>query len=1128
MTTTTLATAGTLGLTAAGGYVFGPLGAAAGALVGSFLFGGGSGGKVEGPRLGDLSVAASTYGGVIPVGFGTQKVAGTIIWATEIREEKHTNTQGGALFGGGTKVVEYRYFASFAVALGEGPAGAVTRIWAGDKLIARLRSSDHARANHPKYRFRIYLGSEDQLPDPLIKKHVPANAAPAHRGLVYTVFEDLPLDEFGNRVPPITAEVAWAGAADAVANTAAINSAYQPDHFTIDPTRNRGFVRTGSNGDLVRLNLNTMTEEFRRPITEIYPGFPVHLNAGVTDPDGNLFTFATSSSNRIIKIDGDSLAVSAEATASTNGDHLEILSIYDLAGRTDWVLWVRFLSVETRLYRTEDLSLYWAAPTGVSARPRGSVAGRKDFGRAEAFILASPSITLGAATSFVVLRHIVIEAPFFQDPITGDIPGLSFQDITLQASDFGFDTIVVHAPAYDAVNDRVLFMLDADGSSARHLVVAYKVGEGVVWQVPVDSNETLPPQARFLYEQIWTYGSQAVTVRSAEDGEVLFRQTGFPHDNSVGRVMYDPGNVLYVGGGSPAAAYQIVAGRGSDSALGLDQVVTLLCSRVGLTGGDLDVSELTADEVPGFGIARQISVRGALELLATTYAFEAIESDHQLKFKKRGRPPSRVITEDDLAPLSDRETFRETRAQEVDLPLRFSVRYQDAGLDADEATQTARRIAGPDATMASHNETTLDLPITLTATQAMTVALRQLYGAWLERVMHEWQTDWTHLDLEPGDVVQIALHDGSLFAVRLLQCELGANLAVSWQTVVEESSSYTVPAIPAAALNYLPRIEPVSSEAKLFLLDLPLLQDLHDVQRVATGTYWAGGAYFDPPWQGAMLFSSDDGAVYASVDETFAAVSWGAAINALPDTDTPFQTDITSELRVAMVSGALSPVTTLEMLNGANRAALIRSDGVAEIIQFQDVVLQNGVYTLTNLLRGRRGTEVFTGGHAAGNLFVLLGGVSRRGLPLSRIGATLHHRLVGRGGDLRDAPTNSAALVGRDLMPYAPAHLILAGEVGADIAVTWVRRTRVGGALLDGTGDVPVSEDQELYELALYDGAGNVLRTVTDLSSPAFTYTAAMQAEDFPGGGPGRIAVWQVSAQVGRGFEASAALEFAP
>ena len=163
-----------------------------------------------------------------------------------------------------------------------------------------------------------------------------------------------------------------------------------------------------------------------------------------------------------------------------------------------------------------------------------SVAGRKDFGRAEAFILASPSITLGAATSFVMMRHIVIEPPFFVNPISGDIPGLSFQDITLQASDFGFTTIAVHAPAYDVVNDRVLFMVNADGTSARYLV-SYKVGQGILWTVPVNSNDTLPERARFLYEQIWTYGGQAVTVRSAEDGEVLFRQTGFPHDNSVGR-----------------------------------------------------------------------------------------------------------------------------------------------------------------------------------------------------------------------------------------------------------------------------------------------------------------------------------------------------------------------------------------------------------------------------------------------------------------------------------------------------------------------------------------------------------------------------------------------------------------
>ena len=116
--------------------------------------------------------SSSAYGGVIPVGFGVQKVAGAMIWATDIDEDKNTRKEGGSLFGGGQKIVEYRYFANFAVAFGEGPAGGVLRIWAGDRLIADLRAGAGAYANHPKYRFRIYLGTEDQEPDRLIRQHV--------------------------------------------------------------------------------------------------------------------------------------------------------------------------------------------------------------------------------------------------------------------------------------------------------------------------------------------------------------------------------------------------------------------------------------------------------------------------------------------------------------------------------------------------------------------------------------------------------------------------------------------------------------------------------------------------------------------------------------------------------------------------------------------------------------------------------------------------------------------------------------------------------------------------------------------------------------------------------------------
>ena len=267
-------------------------------------------------------------------------------------------------------------------------------------------------------------------------------------------------------------------------------------------------------------------------------------------------------------------------------------------------------------------------------------------------------------------------------------------------------------------------------------------------------------------------------------------------------------------------------------------MVTSLCERVGLTAADLDVTEIT-DEVHGFGIARQISVRGALEMLAAAYSFDAVESDHQLKFKKRGRSPSRVIPEQDLVPVNaEREAFIETRAQEVDLPLRFTVVYQDLERDADIGTQYAKRVAGPSSAMHSRNEATFDLPLMLTAAEAKGIALRQLHSAWLERTGYEWRLPWTHVDLEPADVVQVALDDGTLLNVRILETELGANLELAWKTVLEESSSYTVTAVPGGGLNYLPQVDPVSSEARLFLLDVPLIRDSDDAGRAATGHYW--------------------------------------------------------------------------------------------------------------------------------------------------------------------------------------------------------------------------------------------------------------------------------------------------
>ncbi|MEM9783371.1 MAG: glycoside hydrolase/phage tail family protein, partial [Pseudomonadota bacterium] len=99
--------------------------------------------------------------------------------------------------GGGSTTVEtteYSYFASFAVALSEGPVDLVGRIWLDDRVV------DLSDIVH-----RVYLGTEDQAPDPFIA--ATEGWAPGYRGTAYIVFERLPLVDFGNRIPQVAAEV---------------------------------------------------------------------------------------------------------------------------------------------------------------------------------------------------------------------------------------------------------------------------------------------------------------------------------------------------------------------------------------------------------------------------------------------------------------------------------------------------------------------------------------------------------------------------------------------------------------------------------------------------------------------------------------------------------------------------------------------------------------------------------------------------------------------------------------------------------------------------------------------------------------------------------------------------------
>ncbi len=61
--------------------------------------------------------------------------------------------------------------------------------------------------NLGQFTHRIYLGDDAQTPDSLIEAVQGSDNAPAYRGTAYIVFERLPLEPFGNRLPQLAFEV---------------------------------------------------------------------------------------------------------------------------------------------------------------------------------------------------------------------------------------------------------------------------------------------------------------------------------------------------------------------------------------------------------------------------------------------------------------------------------------------------------------------------------------------------------------------------------------------------------------------------------------------------------------------------------------------------------------------------------------------------------------------------------------------------------------------------------------------------------------------------------------------------------------------------------------------------------
>ncbi|MDT3687333.1 MAG: glycoside hydrolase/phage tail family protein [Pseudorhodoplanes sp.] len=537
--------------------------------------------------------------------------------------------------------------------------------------------------------------------------------------------------------------------------------------------------------------------------------------------------------------------------------------------------------------------------------------------------------------------------------------------------------------------------------------------------------------------------------------------------------------------------------------LGASQLEGLVSNILSDAEADAGDASALGEGPDGYVIDRPMAARAAIEPLALTYAFDAVEGESALTFRPRGGPPVIELNENDLVLPREGAPVRLQRAQETDLPREVTLGYIDAGADYRRAAASSRRLVGAASRVVQHNVAM----VTNDAAAARRADI-WLQDVWAGRESAEFALPPSLLRLMPGDVIALTVSGRRrLFEIReIVDTD---SRAVTARAIDPEVFDLPLPVPRHRSPDLPPAVGPVQAH----LLDLPTLDASEPpvLTRIAV---------FADPWPGPVaIWSSGDGLSYTRAALALAPSIIGVTLDDLP-AGPAGRFDHASAVRVQLHGGALVSVSDAALLNGANVAALQRPDGAWEVVQFARAELVGErTYILSRLLRGQAGSESAIGYPLPASApFVLL---DQHVIPLARgletLGRSMHLRIVAAGRDHGDVAAVAMTLTPQAtaLRPLSPVHLA-ARRTDDGVLLRWIRRTRIDGDSWE-TQDVPLGEAGEAYEIDILDG-GNVVRKLT-ASSPSVLYVNVDEFADF--GSPQAsitFRVAQMSASVGRGF----------
>lgn len=529
-----------------------------------------------------------------------------------------------------------------------------------------------------------------------------------------------------------------------------------------------------------------------------------------------------------------------------------------------------------------------------------------------------------------------------------------------------------------------------------------------------------------------------------------------------------------------------------------------LLSALGGSGVAIDATAV-AGSLAGYVLDRPLSPRQAIDPVADVFQIDMTETDSGLRFQPRGRASVAAFAVKDFVDADD-HAFTLSVAQKSDAPTAVRLSYIDEGGDYQPAVAEARL---------PYEEETREVGFEIAAAlddAAAAARVRSLLAdASVMRETISFALAPSTLALEPGDAVTLDLGDAAR-DFRILSIEDGLFRRI--EAVRVAPAVYDA---PIASGGYRPPAIALSAGAPVFeVMNLPVLRDGDD----AASPYVAA---FADPWPGAVALYRLAGAPVIAATLPSRAVM--GRLEAPLHAGAPGRIDRRA-MRLRLSFGALASRSDEEVYAGANTLAVETGAGW-EIVQFLDADLgADGVWTLSRLLRGQMGTEAAaSAGAAAGARAVLITpaieqpavSLDLRGLALDWSAGPADEPPVSTNFRLRTVTAEA-----RGLVPLSPAHLRAVKKQNGDIAMTWIRRTRVGGDSWTGE-DVPLGETQERYRVEIRRAADASLVRTAETTAPAFLYDAALQAADFPAGVPAlTIRAAQLSDAVGPGDFAAA------